>query len=217
LAVLALVAAGVLEISGSRAWAFLIGDGSPVVLTLVAVVLCLAGHRVLERRAWSGTEPPRGRTYAWLLALGAGLTLPVIIVDVFGGFPADLNVALPDALLFYPSIAFVAETAFHVLPLSGLAVVASVARVPPSRLWPFAAAGASLIEPVLQVAWGASDSPLWASAYVGLHLLVFNLIGVHVLRRHGFLAVWSYRMAYYLVWHITWGALRTGLLFGGGA
>jgi hypothetical protein len=57
-------------------------------------------------------------------------------------------------------------------------------------------------------------SPTWANAYVGIHLLAFNVVALEVFRRSGFVALYAFRVGYYLVWHIVWGYFRLPLLFG---
>jgi hypothetical protein len=66
------------------------------------------------------------------------------------------------------------------------------------------------------VVWGTAASPGWANAYVGVHLLAFNPIAVVLLRSFGVLRALVFRVSYYVVWHILWGALRLDLLFGAG-
>jgi hypothetical protein len=65
-------------------------------------------------------------TLAGLIS-GAGLALPLgfaaILADLAIVFPADMNVPLPAALLFYPAVAFLVELAFHVLPLASLLMI----------------------------------------------------------------------------------------------
>lgn len=220
LCAVAVAAAAVLAWTDSDAHRFLFGARDPVLPTALACALCLLGLRVLERLEWVAPGVPEPRVLARLASLGAALALPVVVIDVFGAFPAEMNVSLPDALLFYPSIAVVAESTFHVVPLAAVGLITRATgagrggRGQPGGAWVVAAAGASVIEPALQVAWGLARSPLWANAYVGVHLLGFNAIGVWLIRRHGFAAVWCYRMSYYLIWHVAWGVLRLELLFG---
>jgi len=73
----------------------------------------------------------------------------------------------------------------------------------------------ALIEPALQVVWGSEQSPMWASTYVAFHVFAINLVGLHLFRRFGFFSAYAFRASYYTVWHIIWGYLRPGLLFGG--
>jgi riboflavin transporter FmnP len=72
----------------------------------------------------------------------------------------------------------------------------------------------SLLEPIFQMQAGhTAGSVTWLEAYVGLHVFAFNLLQLHVFRLHGFVAMFAFRLVYYLWWHILWGYLRIGLLF----
>jgi len=211
----ATAAAAALSQWGDDVYRFLLGDLDPVLTTLIVSSLGVAALIVLARRDWFSIG---GGGYAGLVVaafVGCVLTIPVIIVDLLGGFPADMNVPAPESLLFYPSIALVAEFAFHVVPLAILASVVRLASVRLERARLLSMIAVSTIEPTLQVMWGAEQSPLWANAYVGAHLLVFNLVAVHFFRRYGFLSMYAFRVAYYLIWHIAWGFFRLSVLFGG--
>jgi hypothetical protein len=157
--------------------------------------------------------PPRERLLP--PAVAALLVLPVVAVDLLGGFPRELNVPLPTALVFYPLIGAVAETVFHAVPL---ALLMAVLRRPLRGLgaertvW-ICIVLASSIEPTFQVMMARGSSPVWATTYVGLHLAVFNLLALSLFRRVDFLAAYLFRLAYYLIWHIVWGVVRLDLLF----
>ena len=61
-----------------------------------------------------------------------GIRVAIIIADFFIRYPEDINVPVPEALLFYPAVGFVAEIAFHVLPLALLLFVLAP-LIPPGR------------------------------------------------------------------------------------
>jgi hypothetical protein len=209
----AVLASALLVWRGSDAYRSVLGVERPIVSTVAVAVLGYAGWRVLVRRSWisSGAGGPEG--YRLAASVGLALPIPVVVVDWLGGFGPDINAAFPDALLFYPAIAVVAELVFHVAPLCTAALVAGLLRSE-ARAWRIVGFSAAvLVEPALQVVWGAEGSPPWANAYVGLHLLAFNAFGVYLMRRYGLLRVILYRFAYYAVWHIGWGWLRMDLLF----
>lgn len=210
--VAAVVAAVVLSLLGSDAYETILGVGHPIAATLAITALGLVGWRILVGES---SVPVRATRPGARLATAIGLVLPVpvIIVDTLGGFGRDINVAWPDSLLFYPSVALVAEFTFHIAPLALAAVISSRLGSGARSRRTIGLGMAVTAEPVLQILWGAEQSPAWANAYVGVHLLAFNAIGVHILRRHGFLQVYLYRLAYYAIWHIAWGYLRMGLLF----
>jgi len=172
-----------------------------------------AGWRILSRRSWIPARTSALDGYRLAALLGLALPIPVIIVDWLGGFGPGINAPLPDALLFYPSIAVVAVFVFHVAPLAVAALVASLFRPGARVMEMIGLAAAVTAEPILQVLWSAETSPRWVTAYVGVHLAAFNVLGVYLLRRYGVLRDLLYRLSYYAVWHIGWGYLRLGLLF----
>ncbi|WOF74531.1 hypothetical protein QMT40_002185 [Parvibaculaceae bacterium PLY_AMNH_Bact1] len=149
--------------------------------------------------------------------LGASLfVLPTILVDALQPFSEDLNVTLPSAFLFYPVMGFVVEVLFHLLPLSialfFLIYILSVGDA--SRRFWIAACVAAGLEPAFQIWVGAAREGLtWKSVYLGVHLFLFGLGQLYVLKSYGFLHMFLFRMVYYLHWHILWGTLRLSLLF----
>lgn len=208
--------AAVLEATGGGVFEPYFGALDPVVVTIVVLILGALALTVLRKRRWF--ELRRGDAAGFAPAAGAAtlLVVPVIIVDLLGGFAADINVAWPGSLLFYPLIALIAECVFHVIPLgtiSGLHA-ATGSRADPRRVRWGAVGLVSLMEPVLQVLWGSDLSPVWANAYVGAHVLAINLLGLYFFRRYDFVTMYLFRLVYYLLWHITWGALRLQILFG---
>ena len=210
----AIAAAVTFQRLGSDAYKVVPGVVNPVVTTVAACLLGLAGLRILGRRRWCQLAGASRESYLAAVLLGTVLPIPMLVVDVLGGFPRALNVSAPASFLFYPAVAVVAEFIFHVTPLAFVAVAAALVSEADERARTVAMTVAALPEPVLQVAWGAAHSPAWANGCVGLQLLIFNLIGLRLFQRHGFFAAYLYRLSYYLVWHILWGYLRLGVLFG---
>lgn len=199
-------------VRGSRVSALegILGGLDPLVVALTACVLGLPALRVARGRGWIATDSEKPPTRLRIPLLGALLTVPAIVLDLLGAFPEDMNIPLPEGLLAYPAIAVVAEFAFHVIPLGVLALLWRREGLGRNLL----VASVALPEPLLQVAWGTGHSPVWANALVGAHLLLFNLIGLLLLRRHGFLSAYLLRLGYYGVWHVAWGQMRLGILFG---
>ena len=213
---LAVAASAVLSWTGGDSYRILFGDLDPLLVTAtIAALGAFALHR-LAALEWFEAGASSRRSILSATGLGAALTIPVILVDLAGGFPAGMNVRFPESLLFYPSIALVAESAFHLVPLAMVAALWRWTTVDAKRARLTAMGVAALIEPVLQVVWGSEMSPTWANAYVGAQLLVFNVVGLEIFRRSGFVALYAFRLGYYLIWHITWGYLRLPLLFEAG-
>ncbi len=209
----AVAASAVLSQSGRDVYLFLFGDLNPLLVTATIAGLGAFSLHRLVAMDWFEPGASSGRSVLSAMGLGAALTIPVILVDFAGGFPADMNVRFPESLLFYPSIALVAESTFHLLPLALVATVWRRTKVEKSRARLTAIGVAALIEPVLQVVWGSEMSPAWANTCVGIQLLVFNVVGLEIFRRAGFVALYAFRLGYYLIWHISWGYLRLPLLF----
>lgn len=215
--VAATTAAGLLELSGSQAFRPYFGTFSPALATAVAAGLGSAALVYLRPRGWAVVGTVRARGLLIAISLATAFAIPVIAVDLIGGFPRDINVRAPQSLLFYPAIALVAECVFHAVPVALLwALFHPLSRRldRPLVLWSGIAL-AALIEPTLQAVWTSADSPWWTTAYVSAHVLMINLALLYFFRRFGFLAAYGFRTLYYVVWHMAWGAVRLPLLFGG--
>ncbi len=185
-----------------------IGNLPLTALTLGAALtggLLLAG---LQRRGLcpKAADAPTGRLFLRLLGLGALLALPPIGIDLWLRFPADINVALPRALVFYPAVALVAEVLFHLLPLALLAALAP--KGTPTN-WLFLPA--IFVEPLFQIAF-MPRFDLMALLVLGNVSLV-SAAQLWLFRRHGFAAMITLRLTFYLFWHLIWGSLRLLLLF----
>lgn len=211
----AIAASSILVVMRSDAYMSVLGIARPIGPMVAAVGLGFVGWLFLSRSSWIPRQTEGLAGYQLAVLIGVALPIPVIITDWLGGFTRGINAAAPDSLLFYPSIAVVAELVFHVAPLTVAAILALFIRRA-ERALKFIGIGAAVaIEPILQVMWGEEISPGWVNAYVGVHLLAFNVVGVYLLRRFGILRAILYRLSYYLVWHILWGYFRLDLLFTG--
>lgn len=149
--------------------------------------------------------------------LAALLGLIAILVDLKIVFPADMNILFPKSLLFYPAIGFLVEILFHVLPLSVLLIVlTSMFRTMSygKIIW-VCILIVSLLEPIYQTIWMGSSNqyPLWTVVYVGFHVLLINLFQLLIFKRYDFISMYSFRLVYYLFWHIGWGHIRLKVLF----
>jgi len=140
-----------------------------------------------------------------------------ILVDLKVGFPADMNIPFPKSLLFYPAIGFLVEIVFHVLPLTVLLISLTTIFKDisyTSILW-ICIMIVALLEPVFQVSLMITSShfPLWALCLVWLNIFMFNLSQLLIFNRYDFISMYSFRLVYYLFWHIGWGYLRLKILF----
>ena len=142
---------------------------------------------------------------------------PVILLDLLVGFPADLNILFPESLLFYPAIAYIVEIVFHVLPISLLLffMTSIFKNTNFNKLVWLSIIFAALLEPAFQLLLGfSSPIPLWVVVYSnGIHIFLINLTQLYIFSRYDFMTMFSFRIVYYLMWHLVWGFLRLELLF----
>ncbi|MCA9607445.1 MAG: hypothetical protein KC619_17685 [Myxococcales bacterium] len=202
LAVAVLGLGGLVSVVAPAAWRRYCGPLEPHVGIAVIAVAAPALVWLLARRA--DLPVLRRGTVARDLALAALLAAPfiaaVIVLDRLARFPADINVPLPQALAFYPFIACVVETVFHLAPLAllltaGRAVTRASLTNP--AVWSCFVAVAAL-EPAFQLAIGTWDAPWGAHAYLAVHLFAFDLVQLGLYRRRGFLPMLAFRLAYRL-------------------
>lgn len=192
--------------------------GVDPVLALAIASLVGAMSLTYLRKRWSF---PIGSTAGLpdllrVAGIASAFALPVIVLDIFVGFPRGMNVAWPTAFLFYPSIAWFVEMALHVTPFATLLLLFGglVDRIGEVRLAGACIVLVSLIEPVIQVVLAPpGEFPALATAYVALHVFAFGLAQFWTFRRFGFAPMLAFRLVYYLWWHIVWGHVRLQLLF----
>jgi hypothetical protein len=187
------------------------------VLAIVAIALAGAGLLALLHSRngfaiWLPSKLERFILVAGLAGLMAGI---MIAVDSRVIFPADLNVLFPQSLLFYPVIDYAVQIIFHLLPLAVLLLLGS-------WFWPEASISAilwpsllfvAMLEPILQITFFVGEFPNWTVAFIAFHIFVFNVIELALFQRYDFITMFSFRLIYYLLWHILWGSFRLRLLF----
>jgi hypothetical protein len=154
--------------------------------------------------------------------VGAAIVLAgaAVAFDVLVPFDENMNVVWPRSVLFYPTMAFLAEVALHVLPLAVLATTAGAVadrwanRVDSGPQAVLAAIVAvALLEAGLQAGSALAGPEPLAALFVAPHLFVIGVVELLAFRRAGFAALATFRLTYYLVWHVVWGAVRLRVLF----
>lgn len=143
---------------------------------------------------------------AWMVPL---LAVAAIGADLVLRYAEDTNVAMPDALRFYPAIAVFVEIALHVVPIAVLGAILGMPAGFDAGFWRIAIPVA-LIEAVLQAVYAESTG---TSVFSAVHLMVFGVAQVWMFWRFGFVWMLAFRLAYYSLWHIAWGVARLELLF----
>ncbi len=211
-------AAGLLSAAQGELFQAYFGNVHP--LLAVSAVTAVGFFSLSVLNTGSGFKIFRVETYPKGLVHAVGFAtlfaIPVVAADIALGYPRDINVALPHALLFYPTMGFVAEIAFHTFPLSVLLFVLGLlfANTGINRLIWSCILLSSLIEPTFQLSFALAEnnfSPV--DVYTCLHVFIFNVVQLHFFWRHDFMTMFFFRMVYYLHWHILWGHIRLEFLF----
>lgn len=193
------------------------GGVYPLLAITLVVVVGVASLGFLQSHGWFEIYTIRGSSRGIVASaiMATLFSVAVIVAEITNiiHMPADMNVPLPWSLLFYPVIAYVAEIVFHALPLALLlAVLGALTKEPNANLlvW-LSILGVSLLEPIFHLRSGQPFS--WAQAYIGLHIFAINFLQLVVFRRYDFISMYSFRLVYYMYWHIIWGYLRLQWLF----
>jgi hypothetical protein len=193
-----------------------IGKMNPIVLIVFLSIVGAAALWFLQARYGFVLFKGRGTIPGVKLSavLATVLGIAIIIADFFIRYPADTNVPVPQALLFYPSIGFGAEIIFHVLPL-----VLLLSLLDPLGGWIgrekviwAAIILVAVLEPIFQVAFEGKPFT-WGAAYTLIHVFVIAFMQLYVFRRYDFISMYLFRIFYYMYWHILWGVIRLEILF----
>lgn len=142
------------------------------------------------------------------------LAIAIVIADFFIRYPEDTNVPIPQALLFYPSVGFVAEILFHVLPLALLLIFLNPLGgwIGKERVIWLGILVVAFLEPTFQVLF-EGRAFTWGTVYTWIHVFAMAFLQLYVFRRFDFLSMYSFRLVYYAYWHILWGVIRLKVLF----
>ena len=193
------------------------GSIDPLLAVAVIAVIGVVSLGFLQSHGWFEIFTMRGtlRGMAVSAFIATLFGIEVVIAESTNIFrlPADINVRLPWSLMFYPVMGYVVEVVFHMLPLTVLLMVLgplSKKLNMPGLIW-LCILAVSLLEPIFQV---GSGQPLsFAQVYIGLHIFAINILQLYVFQRYDFVSMYSFRLVYYMYWHIIWGALRLQWLF----
>jgi hypothetical protein len=209
---------GVLTVTSPQVFQPYFGGINPMLSMLGVLVLGFSLWFLLRSRGWFVVYEPGAlrQNLPLVVVLPTLLAVGMVVVDVIAVLPPDTNVRFPRSLLFYPTMGYVVEVLFHLLPLSVVFVTADalsrdIGR--PTLLWAVIVV-ISLLEPVFQLQAGfSSDVPRWVEVYIGLNVYAINLAQLYLFKRYDFLTMYAFRLVYYLHWHILWGVARLLILF----
>ena len=181
-----------------------------VVVTVVAFVGIVAMAYLQGASDFAVLGPGASRDIVLIISWAVPvLAAAAIGADLVMRYAEDTNVAMPDALRFYPAIAVFVEIAFHVVPIAVLVAVLGMPTGFDATLWRIAIPIA-LIESVVQAVYATSPG---LSVFSAVHLMVFGVVQVWIFWRFGFVWMLGFRLAYYAIWHVAWGVARLELLF----
>lgn len=209
--------AGILYFSNTSSFRPYFGKINPLVVIFLTIILGFVLLSFLLSKSWFviyKKENLRGLLFS--SGLAALFAVAIILVDLTVVFPDDLNILFPESLLFYPAIGYVVEILFHVLPLSLLFFFLTIVfrKINYKKIIWISILTVSLLEPVYQtIPFITGQYPLWAVIYVGLHVFLINLVQLLIFKQYDFVSMYSFRLVYYILWHILWGYMRLELLF----
>jgi hypothetical protein len=192
-----------------------IGHINPVLSVILCCILALIFLPILRSGKWCNIKNKVSRADGLkIIGLVAAFGCIAISVDYQLPFPEDINILFPASLLFYPGIAFVVEILFHIVPLSILLILSTYffKNLKSKNYLYLSFLVIALLEPTYQVKF-MEGFPCWAMVITWFNLLLFNLTQLNYFRKYGFLAMYSIRLLYYLIWHIVWGGVRLEILF----
>lgn len=209
---------GVLTVTSPQVFRPYFGAINPMLSMLGVLVLGFSLWFLLLSRGWFVVYEPGAlrQSLPLVVVLPTVLAVGMVAVDVLAVLPPDTNVRFPRSLLFYPTMGFVVEILFHLLPLSiAFVTAAALSReIDRATLPSVFIVIISLLEPVFQLQAGfSSDVPRWTEAYIGLNVFAINLAQLYLFKRYDFLTMYAFRLVYYLLWHILWGVARVQILF----
>lgn len=209
---------GTLYFTDRLVFARFLGGINPLVVFLFVIILGFILLAILISKNWFVIY--EAQNLRWLVRYaGLAILLGIImaLVDLRVKFPAGMNILFPQSVLFYPAMGFLVEILFHLVPLTVLFLIARAIFKDLSfeRLAWICIIGAAVIEPIYQTVDMASANryPLWVIIYVCIHVFAINLLQLQIFKKHDFVSMYSFRLAYYLIWHITWGYVRLKLIF----
>ncbi len=189
------------------------GPVPPATVFVISAAAGSASLRTLSTRGWPATRDRRTSHVCRSTVAGiAFATIPVAVDARWIHFPRDMNVAWPHSVLFYPAVAFVAEVAFHLLPL---VLVVTVRGSTAARVGGVAAtiAGVAWVEALFHTLDALRGREPRLAAVVAPLLAAVGAYELVLFRRYGFAAMYAFRLGYYLLWHVLWGHARLSPLF----
>lgn len=207
----------VLSIFPTASFRLFFGDISALLVISLLILVGFGSMKLVLSRGWFNIYRRGNLRQLPQFSIAAVLFLSgAIFIDVTFPFPVDINLPFPKSILFYPIMGYVVDILFHVVPLTLLLVVLLrvFKNVDRERILFVCILIVSIIEPVYQYMFIPSiGKPLWLDIFDGTRLFLFSFVQLNILKRYDFISMYSFRLVYYLLWHILWGSIRLLILF----
>lgn len=204
-----------LNASNSSIFQKYLGNLNPLmVISAISVLGILLLSFLLLKNWLIFNEKKKTKELSYYFLLMVVFLSTAIFVDIMIVFPKSMNIEFPDSLLFYPSIGFLVEILFHVLPLFVLLLFFSLFLKGINHrktIW-ICLLIVATIEPTYQAIF-MHASPSWAIIVIWINLLFFNLTQLVIYKKYDFISMYLFRLIYYGFWHIGWGYVRLNLIF----
>lgn len=192
-----------------------LGDFNPVFAILISIITGFSIFTfLLSNTQFVIYKKHNLKTYLIITSIAVIFGIEVIAADIWlVDYSADINILFPESLLFYPSIGFIVEVLFHLLPISLIIIfLTSFRKISLNKIVWISIITVSFIEPIYQI-WFTDFSSLTTTIYTGIHVFLFSITQLLIFKYLDFITMYLFRIIFYFIWHILWGHFRLDLLF----
>ena len=192
-----------------------LGNFNPLLALLITIITGFAVLTfLLSKTQFVIYKKQTPKTYFIVTGIAIIFGIEVIAADIWlVDYSADINILFPKSLLFYPSIGYIVEVFFHLLPISLIIIVlSSFRKFSINKIVWISIITVSIIEPLYQV-WFTDHYSLTTTIYTGIHVFLFSLTQLLIFKYLDFISMYMFRLIFYFIWHILWGYFRLDLLF----
>lgn len=192
-----------------------LGDINPVLAILITIITGFSIFKfLLSKTQFVIYKKHNLKTYLIITSIAVIFGIEVIAADIWlVDYSADINILFPKSLLFYPSIGYIVEVFFHLLPISLIIIfLTSFKKFNINIIVWISIIIVSIIEPLYQI-WFTDLSSLTTTIYTGIHVFLISIIQLLIFKYLDFITMYLFRLIFYFIWHILWGHFRLDLLF----
>lgn len=204
-----------LNCSNSHIFDRFFGRLNPVIIcSVISILGLLCLSYLLSNGLFKIHEKKESARLLRILGLTLLFVSITILIDIKVHFPIDMNIAFPKSIFFYPAIGFIVEILFHIFPITIIIFCFSYTfkNTNIKKLIWISIIITATLEPIFQ-AFSMTSYSIWTVILVWINLYLFNFTQLIIFKRFDFVSMYSFRLIYYLIWHIIWGHERLTLLF----